>query len=132
MSQSEQFTWADYLELSENYLNDVEDDTSGNLREAKLRTVVSRTYYACYHKALKLLMDKRNFQFKKKKPRHQQVINEIFYIDKRIAERLDTLRENRVKADYYINEHFTFNKAKFILQEGKELYHQIREIYKSI
>lgn len=128
MSQ-QQFTWSDFLKLSNNSLEEVHDNPQDILSKAKLRTIVSRTYYACYHKALKLLEKKQRFTLVKNKSPHQQVIAAMFYLDASVADELDRLRNNRVDADYHADVPFNLNKVGSIVKHGMKLHHELREIY---
>ena len=125
----QQFTWSDFLELSNNSLAELHDNPKNALTRAKLRTIVSRTYYACYHKALRLLKKKQGFTLIKNKSPHQQVIEAMSYLDVSIADKLDRLRNNRVDADYHADVQFNLNKVDSIVKDGITLHHKLREIY---
>ena len=90
------FDWSKYLELAAEL---AKDDTD----EAKLRTAISRAYYAAFHAAREDAM--RRLQ--QKAPRfqtHRWTIN--FYaksnrrIDRKIGRKLKRLKKSREMADY--------------------------------
>ncbi len=124
----QQFTWSDFLKLSNNFLTELHGNPGDTLTRAKLRTIVSRTYYACYHKALRLLEKKQRFEFDGP-GYHKQVIEAMSYLNKDVAERLKRLHNARVDADYHADVPFNLSKVDFIVEQGRMLYHKLREIY---
>ena len=127
MSQ-QQFTWSDFLRLSNNFLEEVHDSPDDVLSKAKLRTIASRTYYACYHKALRLLKKKKGFKFDGPS-RHKQVIEAMYNLNADAADKLKRLYDNRVDADYHADVPFNLNKVDSIVNQGTTLHHELREIY---
>jgi len=128
MSPEKQFTWYNYLKLAEKLI----EDTDNNLIEAKARTAVSRAYYACYHKALKYLQDRHKFKFTyNHESKHQQVISALKCHNFDLAEKLENLFDNRKIADYIIEREVKTKKAKEIILQSKEVFHDIRGMYNS-
>jgi len=126
VSSEKEFKWYDFLNLAEVFL-DIKVD---NIEEAKARTIVSRAYYACYHKALKYLKDKYNFEFEDRGDMHKQVLEAIRCYAPDIADEFGKLHDDRIKADYFSEERISIDKAKLLVEESKEVYRTIREKYK--
>jgi uncharacterized protein (UPF0332 family) len=92
------FDWSEYLSLAKELIVDV---TLVCSQEAKLRSGISRAYYAVYHKA-------ENLVFPAGPPNkwgsHRQVIDELQSSDDPLRRgfgvELERLRGSRTKADY--------------------------------
>lgn len=86
------FNWESYIQLASELKN--END------EAKLRTAVSRGYYGAYHKT-RIKVGKTGTEF----ANHKDVIDSLRTSEtidncELLANQLDQLKQNRVKADY--------------------------------
>ena len=102
------FDWSEYLNLAQE-LAATNSDSSAN-REAKLRSAISRAYYATFCLARNYLRDIEKDPRLSRKNRdineHQYVAEEFIYHPTkmknmvRIGENLSRLRELRNKADY--------------------------------
>jgi uncharacterized protein (UPF0332 family) len=111
------FNWEDYLIFAENLLK---DKTNMGPEEAKLRSSISRSYYAAFCAAKKFL-DENNIPYYNpdslyENSIHKKVIltfenitsndKEFQLNSKAIAKNLENLRKQRVLADYNANYKF--------------------------
>jgi uncharacterized protein (UPF0332 family) len=127
------FDWMDYLKLAESLITDT--NIPAGLEEAKLRSMVSRAYYAVYHKARTLLEKYFAVQISRE---HSQsdVIKEykeggdIRCID--VGDRLNTLFKTRKTADYENKMYINIRQAKVIIQNCRETIQLIRDIEQSL
>jgi uncharacterized protein (UPF0332 family) len=93
------FDWPDYLSLAVELHST--HDASQELQEARLRSSISRAYYAVYNEARRLLQShgvKLRGEFA-----HAQVLDELKSLGTkgdRISSMLRRLRDDRNKADY--------------------------------
>lgn len=95
------FDWSDYLVLARELAHQTIQPTQ---QEARLRSAISRSYYAAFIKARNHLRDKEGLVAPASANPHQYVINQ--FLNSRIAARhrigwdLVYLRRERNKADY--------------------------------
>jgi uncharacterized protein (UPF0332 family) len=101
------FNWLHYLDLA----SELSDQAKiSEPKEAKLRSSISRAYYAIFHKSRQHLEDNWGITIDKDSSAHQQVSDEFANrqitdefkqsIQQRISENLTRMRKNRNKADY--------------------------------
>jgi uncharacterized protein (UPF0332 family) len=95
------FDWNEYFIFSQQlFISDSLVDS-----EAKWRNVVSRSYYSVFHRAWAYLNENGRIKDSKKKI-HEEVIDllkEGKNGEQELGYRLDSLRWDRVKADYHDN-----------------------------
>jgi uncharacterized protein (UPF0332 family) len=95
------FDWSEYLKLAQELAGDV---ASSPNEEAKLRSSVSRAYYAAFCKARNHLRDIDDHQIPKRGNVHKYVRDQFKdspdNVRKKIGNDLDRLRIHRNKADY--------------------------------
>jgi len=127
MTGEKPFTWHDFLELAEK----ISEISIDNIEEARARTIISRAYYACFHKALNFLKEKRNFKEDTNGHIHKQVLDALRFYIPELADKFNDLLDDRVKADYTFEERIKIKKAKEVVLRSKEVYRIIREMYKS-
>lgn len=93
------FDWLEYLNLAQQLAGQA---TKPSSQEAKLRSAVSRAYYAAFCKARNHLRGEGH-SIPRFKP-HRYVIDQFLdspdRVSKRIGAHLDRLRKDRNKADY--------------------------------
>jgi len=96
------FDWPDYLELAEEL-----GESSDN--EAKMRSSISRAYYAAYCNARNYMIEKDHNQIPKDESVHQYVINYFWgfkhesiktHTRREIGIILDRMKKRRINADY--------------------------------
>ncbi|MBS3908737.1 MAG: hypothetical protein KGZ93_03815 [Actinobacteria bacterium] len=96
------FNWSEYLALAQELPK--KSSSSGNM-EAKLRSAISRAYYAAYCKSRNHMQHKDMKSFPSYKVNKHDFVKQHFLNDtdkarKSIGANLDRLREERNKADY--------------------------------
>jgi hypothetical protein len=101
------FNWQDYYLLARELLSQAD---SSPIKEAMLRSAVSRAYYAAYHRACDYLRDVKKYpsdqDLQTDKNRSHQVIIDIFVSAvappewKKIGKELWRLKDFRRRADY--------------------------------
>lgn len=80
--------------------------------ECGYRTSIGRSYYAAFL-VVKKKLEERDVSFKDVDRLHKDVIDEVMYRrNKFLGSQLETLREERVCADYYVREIITETKAR--------------------
>lgn len=95
------FDWSEYLKLAQQLAG---QDVNLVSQEAKLRSSVSRSYYAAYHKALNYLTDIDKYEIPRA-PEAHKTVRELFQKSpnrsyKKIGSNLDRLGIDRIHADY--------------------------------
>jgi len=100
------FDWLEYLKLA----RDLAGQSAGiACEEARIRTSVSRCYYAAYHKALNYLTDVEKYSIPSRPESHREV-RELYHklyekhsdsSYRKIENNLDRLGIDRVRADYH-------------------------------
>jgi len=95
------FDWTEYLNLAQELVG---QPTSLASREARLRTAISRAYYAAFCESRNHLRDKEGRQIPPEGTVHRYVRDEFKSsadkLRKQIGHDLDRLRSDRNKADY--------------------------------
>lgn len=95
------FNWTDFFKLGKDLQ---QDSTKSKIKNAVLRTVISRCYYSAFCNAREFLIEKENINFKKDKNVHWEVINNFKNhndkIRRNIGFNLDRLVKSRQSADY--------------------------------
>jgi uncharacterized protein (UPF0332 family) len=93
------FDWSEYLNLAQELAGQVKSPSS---QEAKLRSSISRSYYAAFCKARNNLRGERHSI--PRQNTHRYVIDQFLdspdRVRKRVGAHLDRLRKDRNKADY--------------------------------
>jgi uncharacterized protein (UPF0332 family) len=96
------FNWVDYLQLARELEGETKN-SEDSLLEAKLRTAISRAYYAAFGEACLLLIQKDGITLPRE-GRHDFVIrvlsNSPYRTRKSIGSNLRRLRDHRNTADY--------------------------------
>ncbi len=95
------FDWSDYLTLAHDMRTTAD---SSSTREARLRSCVSRAYYAAFCKARNYLRDEKGYQFPTTATAHA-LVRKAFQRSsdakrRQIGRALNRLRIDRNKADY--------------------------------
>jgi uncharacterized protein (UPF0332 family) len=94
------FDWSEYLNLAQELTGQAVSPSS---QEAKLRSAISRAYYAAFCKARNHLRDKEGLPIQKIDV-HQYVRNRFKSspdkVRKKVGENLNRMRKDRNKADY--------------------------------
>jgi len=127
------FNWIDYLNLAENLI--AGSNISTELEEAKLRSIVSRAYYAVYHKARTLLEEELGVLIRPDHS-HTDVIEGYInggdrnYLD--VGKRLESLYNTRKDADYEKNMYINQIKAQEIIINCRQTLKIIKIIEKSL
>ena len=91
-----------------------------------IRTAVGRSYYSAFLLAKELLEHKGRYVQDNKKV-HKETIENVKLFNDFLGDQLDNLREERVSADYYMNEEFDWDRgnncyelANYLIKELKE------------
>ena len=118
------FNWINYYNLSKKLKED-KNYNDNNLREATLRTILSRTYYAFLIYLRNHLQETENIEFSGDKSLHKQLI-EFLKENKdkkkrKIGNRMERLMSNRNYADYTNQIEGTFYKVRESLRTAEEL-----------
>lgn len=95
------FDWSEYLNLSQELAG---QSTSPSTQEAKLRSAISRAYYATFCKARNHLRDKEGHTIPSGGEAHQYVQNQFKKggdkVRRKVGENLTRLHIHRKNADY--------------------------------
>lgn len=101
------------------------------IREVDHRNAASRAYYCAFHTCKKLL-EEHPPKESQRGTEHQKVINELLeHQDKRLkvfGNMLMTSRDQRVRADYKLEEKFTLYDAKKAVKSTEKLLQEIQKI----
>lgn len=100
------FDWKNYYRIAQHFF--VIRNSLNSLEEACSRSIISRAYYSIYHLGLELYIQERPTEnIGTGIGSHLEVINYFRNSGnrtrKRIGNRMDKLRDNRNKADYFNN-----------------------------
>ena len=98
MSSRPHFNPSLFLDFAEELLNDRKYD-----ERSRIRTAIGRSYYASFLMVKKKL-EENGKSFLDVDRIHRDVIEEATNWNSHIANKLETLRTNRVSADYIMNE----------------------------
>lgn len=104
-------TPSDFLDLAEELNND------DRAQESKHRTSISRAYYAAFHEAVKQYAKYKNMDIKDRIfENHQYFIRELRLdqskeLIRTIGNQLHSLKKDRFKADYELNQNITLSAA---------------------
>ena len=95
------FNWSQYLDLARELTG---KDTTPATEEAKLRSAISRSYYAAFIEARNFLRDRESLTIPRENS-HQFVISQFKNSPddesrRKLGERLQILRSHRRQADY--------------------------------
>ena len=125
------FDWTQYLFLAQEL---TKPSGSSPNRDARLRSAVSRAYYAAFCTARNYLRDDRKELIPSNVKAHK-VVRDIFdsATDKRglsIAKNLDRLRNDRNKADYDDHELALQSMSEFALKLCQSIFVNIRALKK--
>jgi uncharacterized protein (UPF0332 family) len=95
------FDWSEYLDLAQELAGQA---TGPSSQEAKLRSAISRAYYAAFCSARNHLRDKERHTIPSGGEAHQYVQNQFKKggdkVRKKVGENLNRLHIHRKKADY--------------------------------
>jgi len=124
------FDWTDFFKLGKNLH---QDSTKSKIRDAVLRTVISRCYYSAFCNAREFLIKKENINFEKDKNVHWEVINKFRNhknkIRKEIGYNLDRLIHSRQSADY---DNIFYEKlekeTKFLIYRTEEVLNNLSKL----
>lgn len=96
--------------------------------QGKLRTVIGRAYYAAFLTTREYLKRYKGKTFDKER-QHQDVLDALDDLDKYdIKNWLDSLRDNRVNADYYLNILLDMELCEKSIILSEEIINSIEEI----
>ncbi|HID61452.1 MAG TPA: HEPN domain-containing protein [Anaerolineae bacterium] len=95
------FDWSEYFALAQELVGQA---TSPSSQEARLRSAISRAYYAAFCKARNYLRDREGHSIPRGGQVHRYVRNQFKKssdkVRKEVGENLNRLRKDRNKADY--------------------------------
>lgn len=115
------FDWSDYLGLAQELFT----YRASSYTEARLRTVISRAYYATFVKARNYLRYKEGVRIPSRQNPHLFVIvyfrNKPDKVRQRIADNLDLMRRYRNEADYDNNISSLFGKTTETLNYARNV-----------
>lgn len=97
------FDWNQYLLLAEKLFYLRENEEFNGLKEACLRSALSRAYYAVFCIARNYLIDKNGVRIPKEDTHkfvHMRYVNSLTKEEKKVGENLKQLWKKRKKADY--------------------------------
>jgi len=108
---------------------EIADDIVGDRKyhvEGWLRTAIGRAYYAAF-----LIVEKKlretGCRFEDTDKIHQYVIQKAMERNSYLANRLDTVRGYRVKADYIMEERITVDLARCSTRLSREIVNMVHE-----
>lgn len=134
------FNWEKFINLAEDLNN---QNNQGPLDEARIRTIISRSYYGVFKQVEDFLKssgiqlpkeipDPRDPSKKRKLGSHERVIQYLVrHHDRQIKDfgtRLDSLREKRKKADYHAIPRIQKDEGELTLEIAQELNRIISQI----
>ena len=125
------YNWNSFLELAKELKNGAED---AEIKDARLRTAISRAYYCAFHLARNFLRDVEADQGLTNDGYDHIYVKEKFKDDdnqerRKIGTSLERLKSNRTKADYRDN---TINGLERTTSYSLELADEIVEGLKKI
>lgn len=101
------FDWSKYYDLAQELIDQAQDQSIGSdIKEAKLRSALSRVYYACYRTAKNYLIAKSLYSPTRKEQENDHIYVRDQFRDRlnprkdQVANNLKRLRLERNKADY--------------------------------
>lgn len=124
------FKWGDYLQLA----NELCSNRSDTLSEAYDRTIISRSYYAVYNAAAKVIEKREGtIDWSSVPNSHQYVINKFLKSEdeseKEIGQQLDMLKKERKRADYRENnKNINRNNATLQYSMAKQAFAAIKAL----
>lgn len=99
------FDWSDYLALARVLREDADPAESVASEEARLRSALSRAYYAAYGTAHHVAVTRDRYTHQRFDTAHQSLINHFKHSSDRkrkaIGANLERLLHDRVRADYH-------------------------------
>lgn len=123
------FDWTLYVELSDELIN---HQKTPSLKDAYLRSAISRSYYGVFCIARSLLIDKTVY-FSREEP-HKEVRehynNAATRKEKQIGTKLSRLWTERKSADYDADESFDNERAKTAHKMAVDTLNLLRELSK--
>lgn len=125
------FYWSEYLDLADELL---EEGKGTPRNEAKLRSAISRAYYAVYNTADKYAASKgiRGFHRTRGGSRHKDLIKRFLESrakgHKQLGSNLNRLHNQRIDADY----HFNYRSSRDLTFQAKTSVSQARTTLKLI
>lgn len=141
------FDWSEYLalaqemaELTANACHKSTTDTKANMPEARLRSSISRSYYAAYCSARNYLRDfehdrkllrNRDRDFNEHQYVAQEFTNKTDKNSKEIGKDLSRLREHRNRSDYddiFGNLNSLKKEADFCLKLARNIIENLKKI----
>ncbi len=122
------FDWSSYLVFAQDLL----ENDFGSVSETRWRNIISRAYYAAFHLAWIYLKEKDELKDTSKKL-HEEVI--AYFLDNSDQDKvklgcvIDTLRWERVKADYYDEfQGISRRKAELAIKDSQDVLQMLKEI----
>jgi uncharacterized protein (UPF0332 family) len=94
--------------------------------EAAYRSCISRAYYVLYHVALDVAAG-QGFCYDGHS-KHYHLIRHYELKNQRFSRRMNEMRQLRVKADYFLDEHMSENGARSALKECKRLIESLHKM----
>jgi uncharacterized protein (UPF0332 family) len=94
--------------------------------EAAYRSCISRAYYALYHVALDVAAG-QGFCYDGQS-KHYHLLEHYVAKNNRVSRRMREMRQLRVNADYFLDEHMSENRARNALNECKRLIESLHKM----
>lgn len=120
MSKSIGFNPERFFELAEKLVGDIEYEQT-----ARFRTAIGRSYYATFL-AAKRRLEELGYSFRAPQNIHQEVISATNEKNTLVGNKLETLRQYRVEADYQLNSLMTFEIARNCIRLSQSVLHTIK------
>lgn len=110
------FNPENFLDIARILKDNIEMEEQG-----KIRTVIGRAYYAAFLTTREYLNKYKGISFHKER-QHQEVIDALDDLDKfDLKNWLESLRDNRVIADYYLDMELDMNKCEKSIVLSEEI-----------
>ncbi|HLP91467.1 MAG TPA: HEPN domain-containing protein [Nostocaceae cyanobacterium] len=134
------FDWSSYLEIAQilydEVINTSNQENSASIKEAKIRSAISRAYYSAFCLTRNYLRDFEGYTdlATRTKGVHEYVISELQNSTQQdfinLGNYLDRLRSLRVEADYKDNAgvNLLIAKAKIALKDAKKVVDLIEKL----
>ena len=126
------FDWSEYLKLAREL---VELDNASTIGEARLRSAISRAYYAALNKAVDYIEAAEGKDYLPTTPEKHYDTRSYFFqrrdqVSEQIANNLNYLRSQRNKADYEADTRINDVMARETVRRAGLVIHQLSQLKK--
>ncbi len=118
------FSWEDYLKLARQILPSI----FGDIYEAKLRTAVSRAYYAAFNTATEYLNEAGPAFNYEPETSHKRIWLAFSDLDKKVKENGLRIKRLRTLADYHADPPVKVSDAELGIDRAEKVIENIRDL----